>query len=160
LTRTWVWQTQSHGCSMIVRLKCLGLDPSDLGMTTMPNSSVVGLANHVRSKCLESDSHVWFDKQQTKKKIMHFSCQRKRKERKNTNNRSPATIQPLSIYARYTIWKRVWLHIQLDNGWPNLATMKCYTLLLNGADAFYSLMCKEHTPATFQLKITNTSWKY
>jgi len=46
------------GFGMIVRLRRLGLDPSDLGMTTIPDSSVVGLANHARSKRLGSDSHV------------------------------------------------------------------------------------------------------
>jgi hypothetical protein len=83
-----------------------------------------------------------------------------RKERKNTNNWSLVAIQLLSVHTRHTMWKREWLSIQGDGGWPDLDTEWCHTHHLNGADAAHSLVRVEHTPTTFRLKIKNKKWKY
>jgi hypothetical protein len=41
-----------------------------------------GSRNHVRPKTFEYDKHVWFDKQQTKRTIVHSSChERENKEK-------------------------------------------------------------------------------
>ena len=74
------------------------------------------------------------------------------KERKNANIRSSTTIQPLSVYTCHTMCNRARLHIQLDDEFPDLATGKRHTRLLNGAGAAHSLECKKHAPATFQVK--------
>jgi hypothetical protein len=47
---------------------------------------------------------------------------------------------------------RARLHIQLDDEFPDLATGKRHTHLLNGAGAAHSLECEKHAPATFQVK--------
>jgi len=75
-----------------------------------------------------------------------------KKKIKNTNNRSSTTIQPLSIYTRHIIWNRARLRIQLNAGWPDLATEKRHTRLLNGAGAAHLLGREEHTPIAFRLK--------
>jgi hypothetical protein len=41
-----------------------------------------GFAIHSRSKVCGYDKHVWFNKQQTKRTIMHFSCQEREKKEK------------------------------------------------------------------------------
>jgi len=75
-----------------------------------------------------------------------------KKEIKNTNNRSSTTIQPLFIYTHHIMWKRARLCIQLNVGWPDLATGKRHTRLLNGASAAHLLGREEHTPIAFRLK--------
>jgi hypothetical protein len=37
-------------------------------------------------------------------------------------------------------------------GWPDLATRKRHTRLLNGAGAVHSLGCEEHVPIAFRFK--------
>jgi hypothetical protein len=83
---------------------------------------------------------------------VHFSCQERQKKEKNANIRSSTTIQPLSVYTCHTMCNRARLHIQLDDEFPNLATGKRHTRLLNGAGATHSLECEKHALATFQVK--------
>jgi hypothetical protein len=124
------------GSDMVV--KCLGLDRSDLGLVTISDLSDLGLT-------------VMPDLTNNKQKkiIVHFSCQERKKERKNTINWSLTAIQSLSVYARHIMWKRAQLRIQWDNRWPDLATKKRHKRLLNGASATLLLGKKKK----------NVSWK-
>jgi len=99
----WVWKTGAHVSGMVVRPRRLGLDLSDLGPDlsdlgpiTISNlrawvwqacETVFGYDTHARPKHIGSDKNVWFDKQQTKRIIVHFSYrEREKKEKTQTIN--------------------------------------------------------------------------
>jgi len=54
---------------------------------------------------------IEIDKQQTKRIIVHFSCQEREKKEKNISNQSPTTIQLLFVYTRHTMLKNAWLRV-------------------------------------------------
>ena len=76
------WQTQARVSSRPRRmgLACL-LSPA-LESAIHARPKMRGSRNHVRPKTFEYDKHVWFDKQQTKRTIVHSSChERENKEK-------------------------------------------------------------------------------
>jgi hypothetical protein len=45
--------------------------------------------------------------------IVHFSCQ-EREKKKNTNNRSPAAIQPCYVYTSHHVEEGAFVHIVIQ----------------------------------------------
>ena len=77
-----VWQIQEHEVLQTMP------DPKCVGLVNHARSKRFRSRNHARHKVLGYDKYVWFDKQQTKKIIVYFSCKEREKEKKNTNNQS------------------------------------------------------------------------
>ena len=133
-----VWQIQEHEVLQTMS------DPKCVGLVNHARSKRFRSRNHARHKVLGYDKYVWFDKQQTKKTIVHFSCKEREKKKKTQTINHCTTIQQLSIYTRHTMWKRARLRIQLDGKWQDLATGKHHMCLFNGAGTTHSLECEEH----------------
>ena len=133
-----VWQIQEHEVLQTMP------DPKCVGLVNHARSKRFRSRNHARHKVLGYDKYVWFDKQQTKKIIVHFSCKEREKKKKTQIINHCTTIQQLSIYTHHTMWKRARLRIQLDGKWQDLATGKRHTCLFNGAGTTHSLECEEH----------------